>query len=74
MVILLPLGAAFKRRAECRESVDLGFGECIGRRHVIGAVAALRQLDIHAGGPRFREGRLFVAAAASFTSRSAEAS
>src|SRR4051794_24508722 len=30
MVILLPLGAAFKRRAECRESVDLGFGECIG--------------------------------------------
>ena len=55
MVILLPLGAAFKRRAECRESVDLEFGECIGRRHLIGAVAALGQLDIHAG--RFRRHR-----------------
>ena len=55
MVILLPLGAAFKRRAECRESVDLGFGECIGRRHVIGAVATLGQLDVDAG--RFRRHR-----------------
>ena len=55
MVILLPLGAAFKRRGECRESVDLGFGECIGRWHVIGAVATLGQLDVHAG--RFRRHR-----------------
>jgi hypothetical protein len=61
MVILLPLGVALKRRAECRESIDLGFGECVGRWHV-----TLRQLDIRAGG--------IVAIAASFTSRSAEAS
>ena len=44
----MSLGLALKARPERGEGVDLGLGERVGRRHLIAAVAALRQLDIHA--------------------------
>ena len=55
----------------------VSFGECIGGRHVIGAVAALVSWMSTQAAPRFRDafarGQARVATAARFTTRSAEA-
>jgi hypothetical protein len=65
MAALLSLGAGFQRWLQRRKPVDLRLGEYVSGRHLVDAVTAPRNW--------MAMQTPLVAAAASFTSRSAEA-
>jgi hypothetical protein len=56
--VLLPAGLALERRDERLDGVDFRLGEDGECRQLMFTVTLLGKLDVDAGRPRFREGRL----------------